>query len=365
MGYDSTTKVITSPVDTTDVSAALGVSSNDFGVLCSSKKVNPDALFRPYETGAFKYDHELFKKGGEDGLYGYDIPMTQNDTARDLWMKTWADKGRPTAHFRTIMFDGYDHKASFDAYPFGITITKAGSAFVVEYKSSNDMKGQVNPALMEGLKDYYPAFQIFEQGVPSTVPSELPVFNWCGANKVSEGASGEYLYDMNLEDGKTYFIIPFLSQNRFETKGGYIGTIGGKKYCLIYKNWTLLDWTISSGEVDITEYTVHIGFSPESSYTVNATFSYEFFVSLYIVPTYWFEVYNALGQKVYEETDFKNVADGFTGEAGKKYEFGKSISIVGTDGQPWPSGYTVRVHHKEQSSADGTNKEFYEDYIIP
>lgn len=367
MSYDKNTKTITIPVDTQDASAALGVGTGDVGRLCSSERVNPDALFRPYETGSFRYDHDLFKNGGSDGMYGYSIPMTENDTAFDLWMKEWSDKGRPDAHYHLLMFDGYNHAASFEDHPFGIRLTRAGSAWVVEYYCDDTVAGQVNPSVMSGLKDYYPALQVFEKGEPSTFPQTLPVFNWCGQNTISAGSSGEYLYDLNLEAGKTYYVIPFLSQYKFESKPGYMGRLEGKKYCLVYKDWKITDWAITTegGDVEITEYTVHIDISAESSYTIRATFRYEFFVDLYIIPTYKTEVYNALGQKVYEDA-YRNVTSGFTGETGMQYSFGASLGIVNpSTGEPWPSGYIIRVHHKEQSNADGTGHEIYEDYIIP
>ena len=47
MGYDKTTKLVTKPIDTTNVAAALGVNSSDVGFLCSSEEINMYARYKP------------------------------------------------------------------------------------------------------------------------------------------------------------------------------------------------------------------------------------------------------------------------------------------------------------------------------
>lgn len=47
MGYDKTTKLITKPIDTTDIAAALGVTSGDVGTLCTSEEINIMARYKP------------------------------------------------------------------------------------------------------------------------------------------------------------------------------------------------------------------------------------------------------------------------------------------------------------------------------
>lgn len=365
MAYDSTNKKITAPVAMADIATALGVNSKSLITLVDSGKVNADSLLRPYECGQPNMTLAQFEAGGFDGLYGYDIPSTTNMSVRDLWTKAWANKP-PTKWYHMLHFAGYCHAASYVDYPFRMKIQKAGSAWVVEYECHNDVVGQVNPGAMAALKNYYPAFQVFAQGSPSTIPSTSPVFSWCGSQPVGVGRSGEYLYGMNMEDDKTYYVIPFFSQYKFTSFNGGNQGIPGKKYAMIYGDWKITDWAISQGAVSVTKYDVWITIDNLSSYAITATFGYRFLVdNLYIAPTYRYTVYNANGLAVYNQASFVAVTSGFYGSVNTTYEFPVNISKVNpSTGQPWPSGYTIRVYHKEQTSADGS-KEFYQDYLIP
>lgn len=365
MAYDSNTQKITAPVDMGDISTALGVDSLDLGILVGFGKVNSDSLIRPYEIGRPNQTSEEIKAGGDDGLFGYTIPSTTNMNVRDLWMKVWSDNPPITWH-HMLHFDGYCHTLYFKDYPFTMRIQQAGSAWVVEYECHNDIEGVVNPGAMNALKTYYPAFQVFEQGSPDTVPASMPVFSWCGSQPTGTGRSGEYLYGMNLEEGKTYYVIPFLSQYKFTSFEGGSQGVPGKKYAMIYKDWKLSDWAISQKEVVITKYEVWMTLENLSSYAITAIFGYRFFVDdVLIAPTYRYAVFDTNGIQVFSQSSFVNVTASFRGEIGTTYEFPVTISKVNpSTGNPWPSGYTIRVYHKEQSSADGP-KEFSQDYIIP
>lgn len=365
MAYDSNTKKMTAPIRVGEVADALGESSLDVGTLCSSDKVNRDSMLRPYECGKQIISSEEFLAGGEDGFFGYTIPVTSNSNSRDLWTQTWQHRV-PTDYFHLLMFDGYSHAASWDEYPFRMRIQKAGSAWVVEYECHNDVEDVVNPGKMNVLKDYYPAFQVFAKGTPDTIPASTPVFSWCGQYPISQGRSGEYLYDMNMIANQTYYVIPFLSQYKFSPFSGS-GSISGKKYALVYKEFNVTDWAISQGAISVTKYEAWIMLDNLSSYAIQATFGYRFFVdNLYIAPTYRYSVYNTNGQMVYNQSAWTSVTPSFYGEVGTTYEFIANISKVNSaSGQPWQSGYIIRVFHKEQTGADGTNKEFYEDFIIP
>lgn len=364
MAYDSNKQKITAPVAMADIAIALGVESRSLITLVDSGKVNVDSLFRPYECGQPNMTLAQFQAGGFDGFYGYDIPMTENMNVRDLWMKVWANRP-PTKWYHMLHFAGYSHAASYKDFPFRMKLQQAGSAWVVEYECHNDIGGQVNPGAMDSLKTYYPAFQIFAQGSPDTMPSTSPVFSWCGSQQVGAGRSGEYLYGMNLEQGKTYYVIPFLSQYKFTSFNGGNTGIPGKKYAMVYGEWKVTDWAISQGAVSVTKYDAWIDIMNQSSYAITATFGYRFFVdNLYIAPTYRYAVYDANGAQVYNQPSFVAVAPSFNGSINTTYEFPVTISKVNPSGEPWPSGYTIRIFHKEQTSADGS-KEFYQDYIIP
>lgn len=364
MAYDSNTKKMTAPIRVGEVADALGESSLDVGTLCSSDKVNRDSMLRPYECGKLIISSEEFLAGGEDGFFGYTIPVTSNSNSRDLWTQTWQHRV-PTDYFHLLMFDGYSHAASWDEYPFRMRIQKAGSAWVVEYECHNDVEDVVNPGKMDVLKDYYPAFQVFAKGTPSITPAAAPVFSWCGSYPIGQGRSGEYLYSMNLAAGQTYYVIPFLSQYKFTNFSGD-GSIAGKKYGLVYKDWKIGDWSVAQGAIDVVKYRAWINAENESTYTILATFGYVAYERLYIAPTYRVAYYNANGGLEYSDNNWLSVTSGFYIEVNATYEFTKSISKINPKtGQLCPSGYRIRIYHKEQTGADGTNKEFYEDYIIP
>lgn len=250
------------------VTEVAGVFARDVGLLCTSPNVNRDSLYRPYEVGTFICPN--FESGGDDGLYGYNIPVTTNGNVHDLWKKTWSDKGRPTTWFILNMFNRYNSKASFDKYPFYFTYQKGGSGYSIEYKSDSIVEGTVNPALMTSLQSYYPALQVFEQDTAATGPKTEAYYSWCSSKPVSDGTSGEYI-DLSLDDSKTYYLIPFLSQYKFTSFFGNTLLHSGNKYSLIYKNFNELDWIINAATESI--YSLTFGqLTLESSYSANVTF---------------------------------------------------------------------------------------------
>jgi hypothetical protein len=217
--------------------------NRNLGMVIKNGNINLDSLFRPYKTSKPTLGEGVFKSGGEDGLYGYIIPMTENNNVADLWRKTWSHKERPDKYFKQDMFDGYWHLASFVQYPFGIRKSEAGDNYSIEYFSNKVNDGSVCPDNMEIFKTYYPAFQIFEEEY-SGQPKSTPMYNWCGERPLGQGVSGMQPIDLGFEEGKSYFLIPFLSQYKFTSQAGDMGTLTGKKYCLIYKDFKVSDWTL-------------------------------------------------------------------------------------------------------------------------
>lgn len=216
----------------------------DLGLLATSPKIKSDALYRPYEVGDYVIGEDVFNAGGPNGLYGYIIPMTSENSVYPLWGETWSDKGRPTAHYNICMFNNYSKLAEFEKYPFGLRWAQAGSRWSVEYYCNIDMLYSVCPSHMEKFKTFYPAFQIFEEEEGVSVPSTTAIFSWCGRNPISNGVVGELIDAPTLEEGKTYYLIPFLSQYYFTTTDGEMGTLNGEKYCLIYKGFNEEDWML-------------------------------------------------------------------------------------------------------------------------
>lgn len=246
--------------------------NRNLGMVIKNGNINNDSLFRPYKTSKAVLGEGVFKNGGEDGLYGYVIPYTENSSVRDLWGQTWSHKARPDQYYKQDMFDGYWHLASFDTYPFGIVKYEAGEKWAFDFKTDMDHPLSVSPSHMEIFKTYYPAFQVFEEDY-NGVPKTTPIYNWCGSIPVGNGISGTAPIDFGLEEGKTYYIIPFLSQYKFTSQAGYMGALTGKKYCLIYKDFKASDWTIGYIEPETMYSLVFDSFSLSGSYGAQVAFT--------------------------------------------------------------------------------------------
>lgn len=232
--------------------------------LCASQTINNDSLFRPYEVGEPTITN--FKSGGPDGLYGYIIPKTNDNNVKSLWSKTWHSKELPTTWKILNMFDGYDHNASYDSNPFKIQFARAGSSLSVTYICDNSNSTQVNPGVMDYFKDYYPAIQIFE-GDYNSANSTL-VYSWCGKTSVSKGNTGDLISNIGLDDSKNYYIIPFLSQYKFTSTAGDMGTFSGNKYGIIYKDFKPSEWILGVIPQE-TSYSITFGdYSLNGSYGI-------------------------------------------------------------------------------------------------
>lgn len=120
MGYSN--NKVTAPVSTDDVSAALGVASNDIGTLCYSDKINGWAKYKPVKTDNPINTPDSWR--GDDGDCGFIVPVV-TDQARKIIGSSivFTDKyykdsngwiyDRPQDGDWAILdsFDGYYHKA--------------------------------------------------------------------------------------------------------------------------------------------------------------------------------------------------------------------------------------------------------------
>jgi len=107
-------------VDPRDVGPIIGSTDTRVSALCTCPKINPDALFKPYE-------HTLsplipnFATGGPDGMYGYTIPNTLNDWQSPTFRNELWEFNTPQTYFNLVAFDGYYHKPRFAQHPWGVT----------------------------------------------------------------------------------------------------------------------------------------------------------------------------------------------------------------------------------------------------
>lgn len=123
MGYDKTTKLITKPIDTTDVAAALGVNSSDVGFLCSSEEINMYARYKPIKFKKWSELTEAEREGmstdAADNIH-FGIQITGPTSGEldstlseihDTEFKYIRPEGGEDSPYRLTDFDKYKHNA--------------------------------------------------------------------------------------------------------------------------------------------------------------------------------------------------------------------------------------------------------------
>lgn len=123
MGYNSEKKLITKPIDTTDIAAALGVSSKDVGALCSSARINKWSKFKPIRYAQWR-ELELWQREGmpsdtaDNVHFGIKINGPVNGildsnivAIHDTAFEYLQPRGGAAEPFRMTDFDGYKHDA--------------------------------------------------------------------------------------------------------------------------------------------------------------------------------------------------------------------------------------------------------------
>ena len=107
-----------------DIQAVIVSGKNDIKSLALSSKINPDALFKPYE-GDGGPENPNFATGGPDGMYGYSIPNTTGHLM-DVYNKLWTFNP-PVSFGRFDDFDCYNHVPRFSSNPWGLSVTETPS----------------------------------------------------------------------------------------------------------------------------------------------------------------------------------------------------------------------------------------------
>lgn len=123
MGYDKTTKIVTKPIDTTDVAAALGVNSSDVGFLCSSEEINMYARYKPIKFKKWSELTEAEREGmstdAADNIH-FGIQITGPTSGEldstlseihDTEFKYIRPVGGEDSPYRLTDFDKYKHDA--------------------------------------------------------------------------------------------------------------------------------------------------------------------------------------------------------------------------------------------------------------
>lgn len=136
MGYDSVKKLITKPIDTTDIAAALGVSSDDVGTLCSSDRINWQARYKPIRYQQWRELEEWQREGmPSDAANGIHFGIKMNGPVNgvldstivaihDTAFEYLQPRGGAEEPYRMTDFDGYKHDA----------VANPGASFQIDAK---------------------------------------------------------------------------------------------------------------------------------------------------------------------------------------------------------------------------------------
>lgn len=204
----------------------------DLGLLCKSKNINPDSLFKPYEcAGPINPD---FLTGGPDGQYGYNIPMVQSGDVFQLRNALWTFNP-PQSMFRALDFSNYHHGVKYAANAWGLSVTETSSTVMCSFDFGG-ADGLVCPRNMKLFENAYAAVAIY--GGDSIAAGLTMLRVQCGSAEIGS-AAGELItvhksdYDTSCS---TLILVPFISEYHF-TDGSDVSAIGTwKKWSFNYKS---------------------------------------------------------------------------------------------------------------------------------
>lgn len=145
MAYDSSTGIITAPVDMGDISTALGVDSLDLGTLCESEEVNMLSKYKPTDYAQPEGgDSFMYGDGSKNGYFlGYDCYGIQKPYLTNTQFVLLGNAGTPSGEaskltgiqmggivgdwqksplvwHRQLDFDGYCHVPANNRFTNGV-----------------------------------------------------------------------------------------------------------------------------------------------------------------------------------------------------------------------------------------------------
>lgn len=232
---------ITAPVSLhADVYPVLGLVKTGtyydvgYAVMNEHGQINMDSLFKPYEYAG--PNNANFLHGGDDGCYGYDIPMTTNSSVESIMGTLWEFRPvQENGYKRLLDFEGYNHRVRYEQSPWGAELIGdplEGDDIKVSFTTGN-LSGLLSPHNMEIFQDCYMAIQIFGNTGDNPVGN---TFRWaqCGTQKIGQ-TNGELITvsrsDFAIRDNVTN-IVPYISEYAF-SKGSYQSVAGS------YKKWNM------------------------------------------------------------------------------------------------------------------------------
>lgn len=251
MAYDNTTKVITAPVDMTDIADALNVGSLDLGTLCTSGKVNMWSKNKPVR---YKTYNALTDLQRQQANYGIDFSKAHDTTYEGCLEKALdvdeserckyhylQPRGGADEPYRMLDFDGYRHNAE---KPYGYTLSH--------------LKGDEN-----GWVDAYINANA-DLTLADLNPSELDTsdINACNLvillRKVGE-TSGGYCFFAKSESGAYITLADIKDINSAAPVMRFTVPSGG--------NWNLIVAITTAKESDVNNDDMFFMYLPESLFT--------------------------------------------------------------------------------------------------
>jgi hypothetical protein len=156
MGYDSEKKLVSKPIDTTDVAAALGVTSSDVGTLCCSEEINMMAKYKPvsYAKWGELTDRErdvITNDPASNTFFGIQITGTVNGVF-DHTLKEFHNAkftyirpvGGAASPFRITDFDNYKHDARPNPHASFNIDSRDGEKLVAYFNDDDETYGSLS-----------------------------------------------------------------------------------------------------------------------------------------------------------------------------------------------------------------------------
>lgn len=153
--------------------------NRDVGILCTSPKINPMAIYRPIDTTVSSYDPISY--GQRQGArFGMDITTTPDENEYTLYHAELVPKPMTMGVYRVRDFDGYNHAALFGLQyqdTGGNTILKYSNLTGAKVRGYNQWQDNISTPEVKEILAYYLSRK-------NTGINEWGVLLWCDTGHI-------------------------------------------------------------------------------------------------------------------------------------------------------------------------------------
>lgn len=225
-----------------DIAKVLGRNTGDVGQLCKdvyadgtpANRINPDALFRPYELSTPGNPNQ--QTGGPNGDYGRIIPFTR-DNLIDIYRELWGFRV-PQTFFRALDFNEYDHTPRFADNPWGMTLTETSTTFYCNFTWDGPDRF-TSPRKMSLFQDCYMSVAIYASDSQGRMELRYAVSSNTKISVVSGALIQIVKSAVDLTPGViggTVVLIPFISEYQIAATTNIEDTTGIGKWNINYNS---------------------------------------------------------------------------------------------------------------------------------